>query len=42
MQSTKFKIYKNVLISQSFNDKYKEIRQFHLLSMIDITYITIV
>ena len=42
MHSTKFKIYKKVLISQSLNDKYKEIRQFDLLSMIDITYITIV
>ena len=42
MQITILKDNKNILISQSFNDKYIEFRQFYLLSMIDITYITIV
>ena len=36
MQYFTFKFIKNIIISQSFNDKYQEIRQLSLLYMIDI------
>ena len=39
--SCKFNVNKNIIISQSFNDKYKEMIQFYLFCMIDIAYIKI-
>ena len=41
MQISKFKVNQYIIISQSLNDKYKEMIQFYLFCMIDITYIKI-
>ena len=39
MKFTIFKVNGNIIVSQRFNDKYKEVILFYLFFMMDITYI---
>ena len=41
MQVTKFEINGNIIVSQEFNDKYREMILFYLSCMMDIIYIKI-